>query len=66
MNMKILVLVLLGILVFMSFVQSMQINALEKSFEGATGNTVKTNSNGASLPTYANPTANVPAMVGGC
>ena len=66
MNMKILVLVLLGILVVMSFVQGMQINALEKSFEGATGNTVKTNSNGASVPAYTNPAANAPAMVGGC
>ena len=66
MNMKILVLVLLGILVFMSFVQGMQINALEKSFEGTTGNAVKTNSNCASAPTYVNPTANAPAMVGGC
>ena len=66
MNMKILVLILLGVLVFMSFVQGMQINALEKSFGKTTGSAVKTNSNGASAPTYANPAANAPAMVGGC
>ncbi len=66
MNTKILVLVLLGILVVMSFVQGMQINALEKSFEGATGSTAKTASNNANIPAYTTPTANVPAMVGGC
>ena len=66
MNMKILVLVLLGILVVMSFVQGMQINALEKSFEGATGNAVKTTSNSVNVPAYNQPAASAPAMVGGC
>lgn len=66
MNMKILVLVLLGILVFMSFVQGMQINALEKSFEGTTGSAAKTASNNTNIPTYTTSAASAPAMVGGC
>ena len=65
MNMKILVLVLLGILVIMSFVQGMQINALEKSF-GGTGSAVKTTSNSVNVPAYNQPAASAPAMVGGC
>ena len=65
MNMKILVLVLLGVLALMSFVQGMQINALEKSFGGA-GSGVKAASNSANVPAYSQPAASVPAMVGGC
>ena len=64
MNMKILVLVLLVVLALMSLVQGIQINALEKSFEGA-GSGFKAASNSA-VPAYSQPAASAPAMVGGC
>lgn len=63
MNMKILVLVLLGVLVIMSFVQGMQINALENSFEQALGIAPAA---GTNLPSYGNPASSAPSMVGGC
>ena len=62
MNMKILVLVLLGILVIMSFVQGMQISALENSFEKSLG-IAPANAN---VPAYGSPSASAPSMVGGC
>ena len=65
MNMKILVLVLLEILIIMSFVQGMQMNALENSFK-QTGSTVKVTSNSVKVPAYTKPATSAPAMVGGC
>jgi|TARA_Y100000031_G_C8228909_1_gene389888 hypothetical protein len=65
MDMKLLVLILLGVLVFMSFVQGTQISNLEKTLEQgvsvASGQTSSGNAN-----TYTKPTVTIPAMVGGC
>jgi hypothetical protein len=62
MKTKIIMAVLLGILVIMSFVQGMQISNLENVIIGLKENSEK---NSGASP-YSNPRPNVPAMVGGC
>ena len=64
MNMKVLVLILLGVLVLMSFVQGIQINNLEEVLEE--GVSIATSQTSPSSINTNTRTANVPTMVGGC
>jgi hypothetical protein len=67
MNIKVLVIVLLGLLVLMSFVQGIHIRNLEKSIEeGVQVNGISGADNNVNTQGSGGFTTNVPSMVGGC